>query len=492
MALIDGTVVNLGLDTIAGNLGVSIDEVSWISSIYVLAAVFVMPLTGWIATNFGRKRAFLYAVGCFTVGSLLCAMSVNLPELVATRFIQGVGGGLMMPLAMAALVDAYPSDQLASAFKLYGVSVMIGPAIGPAIGGWVLANASWPWIFMLNVPLGILSLFLVSAILRDQSERGERSKFDVTSLLVMIAGFSALQYVLQEGPREEWFASGKITFAVLAACAALFVFVRMQLAARVPLVDLKPLAIPSYAIGIVLALITGIGFTGTALIVPLYMQDVLRYPADLAGIVMVPSAIGSLLGTEVSGRVSKLVPPMMLALVSLVVCAGSTAWFALLGDRPGFEHVLLPRFLQGVGLGLLYVPLNVLLMAHVPKRLVDAASGLSALVRQIGAGMGFAVLGSLIVRSRIAATSLTASRARHDAFFNDPGMAALRRWFVAHGHSAAEASALSLSALQELVARAATSVAYSETFVIVALLFVFSIPFLLLYELVPRKEVDAA
>jgi DHA2 family multidrug resistance protein len=345
MALIDGTVVNLGLDTIAGNLGVSIDEVSWISSIYVLAAVFVMPLTGWIATNLGRKRAFLYAVGCFTAGSLLCALSVNLPELVVTRFVQGVGGGLMMPLAMAALVDAYPSDQLASAFKLYGVSVMIGPALGPAIGGWVLANASWPWIFILNVPLGILSLFLVSAILRDQSERGERSKFDVTSLLVMIAGFAALQYVLQEGPREEWFASGRITFAVVTACAALFVFVRMQLAARVPLVDLKPLAIPSYAIGIVLALITGIGFTGTALIVPLYMQDVLRYPADLAGIVMVPSAIGSLVGTEFSGRVSKLVAPMMLALVSLAICAGSTAWFAFLGDRPGFEHVLLPRFL---------------------------------------------------------------------------------------------------------------------------------------------------
>jgi len=492
MALIDGTVVNLGLDTIAGNLGVSIDEVSWISSIYVLAAVFVMPLTGWIATNFGRKRAFLYAVGGFTVGSLLCAMSVNLPELVATRFIQGVGGGLMMPLAMAALTDAYPSDELASAYKVYGASVMIGPAIGPAIGGWVLANASWPWIFLLNVPLGILSLFMVSAILRDQSERGERSRFDVTSLVVMIVGFSALQYVLQEGPREEWFASGKITFAAIAACAALFLFVRVQLAARVPLVDLKPLAIPSYAIGIVLALITGIGFTGTALIVPLYAQDVLRYPADLAGIVMVPSALGSVLGTEVSGRISKLIPPMFVALTSLIVCAGSTAWFALLGDRPGFDHILLPRFLQGIGLGLLYVPLNVLLMAHVPKRLIDAASGLSALVRQIGAGMGFAVLGSLIVRSRIAATSLTASRARHDTFFNDPGMAALQRWFVDHGHSAADASALSLAALQELVTRAAASVAYSETFVIVALLFVFSIPFLLLYELVPRKEADAA
>jgi DHA2 family multidrug resistance protein len=492
MALIDGTVVNVGLDTIAGNLGVSIDEVSWISSIYVLAAVFVMPLTGWFATNFGRKRAFMYAVGCFTVGSLLCAMSGNLAELIATRFVQGIGGGLMMPLAMAALVDAYPPDQLASAFKVYGVSVMIGPALGPAIGGWVLANASWPWIFVLNVPLGILSLFLVSAVLRDQTERGERSAFDWTSLFVMIAGFAALQYVLQEGPREEWFASGHIVFASVAAVAALFVFVRMQLAAAVPLVDLKPLTIPSYAIGLVLALVTGIGFIGTGLIVPLYMQDVLRYAPDIAGVIMVPSAVGSLIGTELSGRVSKVCPPMILALASLVICAGSTYWFAFLGNRAGFDHALLPRFLQGIGLGLLYVPLNVLLMANVPKRLVDAASGLSALTRQISAGIAFAVLGSLIVRSRIAATSLTASRARHDAFFNDPGLAALRRWFVEHGHSAAEASALSLSAMRELVARAATSAAYSETFVIVALLFVVSIPFLLLYQLVPRKEGDAA
>jgi MFS transporter, DHA2 family, multidrug resistance protein len=492
MALIDGTVVNVGLDTIAGNLGVSIDEVSWISSIYVLAAIFVMPLTGWFATNFGRKRAFLYAVGCFTVGSLLCAMSQTLAELTAMRFLQGVGGGLMMPLAMAALVDAYPTEQLASAFKVYGVSVMVGPALGPALGGWVLANASWPWIFVLNVPLGIISLFLVSAVLRDQSEPGEKSPFDWTALFIMITGFAALQYVVQEGPRQQWFESGSITLACIVAAATMFVFVRMQLGARVPLVDLKPLAIPSYAIGIVLALITGIGFTATGLIVPLYMQDVLRNAPDLAGIIMVPSAIGSLIGTEVSGRVSKLVPPLILAMLSLAICAGATYWFSFLGDRAGFDHALLPRFLQGVGLGLLYVPLNVLLMAHVPKRLVDAASGLSALTRQIGAGLGFAVMGSLIVRSRIAATSLTAGRARHDAMFNDPGLAALRRWFVEHGHSAADASALSLSAMQELVARAATSAAYSETFVIVALLFVLSIPFLLLYQIVPRKETDPA
>jgi DHA2 family multidrug resistance protein len=487
MALIDGTVVNVGLDTIAGNLGVSIDEVSWISSIYVLAGLFVMPLTGWAATNFGRKRAMLFAITCFTVASLLCALSTTLVELTAMRFLQGVGGGLMLPLAMAALVDAYPTAELPRAFKVYGVAVMVGPAFGPALGGWMLANASWPWIFLINVPLGIVSLFLVGAVLRDQSERSERSAFDWTSLAIMVAGFASLQFVLQEGPRQEWFASPSVALAAAVSAVALFVFVRIQLTAAVPFVDFRPLAIPAYAVAIVLAVVTGIGFTGTALIVPLYMQDVLRYAPDLAGYIMVPAAIGAIIGTELSGRISKAVAPIWVAGVSLLLCAAGTWWFAFLGDRAGFEHAVLPRLLQGLGIGLLYVPLNVLMMAQVPKRLVDAASGLGALARQVGIGFGFAILSSLVVHSRIATQAAAASRMRH-ATANDPGVAALERWFSAHGYSHADASALSGSVLQELLARAATSAAYSETFVIVALLFLLSIPLLVLFRLAPRKE----
>ncbi len=492
MALIDSTVVNVGLDTVAGNLGVSIDEASWIASIYVLAAIFVMPLTGWVATNLGRKRAILYAVTLFTIGSLFCAMSQTLVQLVAMRFVQGIGGGLMFPLAMAALVDAYPAEDLPTAFKVYGASVMVGPALGPALGGWVLANLTWPWIFLLNVPLGIVSLFLVSSILRDQTERGERSAFDWTSLGIMVVGFAALQFVMQEGPRQQWFASSHVVFAMGLAAVALFVFVRIQLTTAVPFVDFKPLAIPTFAIGIILSLLTGVGFTGTSLIVPLYMQDVLRYAPDMAGFIMIPTAIGSIIGTEVSGRISTWVRPVWLSAASLVLCAVGTFWFAYLGDRAGFASAVMPRLVQGLGLGLLYVPLNVLMMAHVPRRLIDAAAGLGALTRQIGAGFGFAILGSLIVQSRIAATSLTASRFHHGTIGNDAGFAAIQRWFVAHGYSNVDASSLSLSVLQELVARAATSLAYSETFVIVASLFVLSLPFLVLFQLAPRKETDPA
>ncbi len=492
MALIDGTIVNVGLDTIAGNLGATIDEASWISSIYVVAGVFVMPLTGWLATNLGRKKAFLASIVLFTLGSVLCATSQSLTELIVTRFVQGIGGGLMLPLAMAALVDAHPAGELASAFRVYGVAVMAGPALGPAIGGWILANASWPWIFIINVPLGIGAFFLVSAVLRDQTERGERSAFDWTSLAVMITGFAAVQFILQEGPRREWFDDPQIMFAAAIACVSLFVFVRTQLKAAVPLVDLKPLAIPSYAIALTLALITGVGFSGSAIIVPLYMQDVLRYAPDFAGYVMVPTAVGSILGTEISGRISKFVPPAIVAAVSLILCAIGTFWFAYLGDRVGFTSAVLPRAIQGLGLGLLYVPLNVLAMSHVPRRLYDAASGLSSLTRQLGAGFGYAILGSFIVRMRIAATTLTASGARHTTSMNDPGMAAMYRWFTAHGYSPDDASTASVTVLQELVTRAATSVAYSETFVIVALLFVISLPFLVLFYLVPKTKADPA
>lgn len=492
MALIDGTIVNVGLDTIAGNLGATIDEASWISSVYVVSGVFVMPLTGWLSANIGRKKALLSAIAIFTVGSLLCAMSQTLDELIVTRFLQGIGGGLMLPLAMAALVDAYPHDELATAFRIYGVAVMAGPAIGPVIGGWLLANASWPVIFIINVPLGIGAFILGSAVLTDQSERGRRSSFDVLSLALMVVGFSALQFVLQEGPRNEWFTDPHIALAAALSVISLVLFVRIQLKAAVPFVDLRPLAVPAYSIGIALSLITGIGFAGSSLIVPLYMQDVLRYSADFAGFIMVPTALGSVVGTELSGRLSKFVPPAAIAAVSLVLCAVGMWWFGSLGDRVSFNSAVWPRALQGIGLGLLYVPLNVLMLAHMPRRLYDAASGLGSLVRQLGTGFGYAILGSLIVRMRIGATSLTASSARHSTSMSDPGMAAINRWFVAHGYSVNDASSATAAVFQELVSRAATAVAYSETFVIVALLFVVSLPFLVLFYLVPKTKAGPA
>jgi DHA2 family multidrug resistance protein len=492
MALIDGTVVNVGLDTIAGNLGVSIDEVSWIASIYAISAVFVMPLTGWFSANIGRKRSFLIALGVFTGGSLLCAFAGNLTELIAMRFVQGAGGGLMIPLALAALIDAYPPARLSTAFKVYGAAAMVAPALGPALGGWVLANFTWPWIFLINVPIGLISLLVVSTVVREQSARGERSPFDWSSLVVLITGLLALQYFIQEGPRNDWFESTNISLALALAVAMLVLFVRMQLTARVPFVDLRPFKVPTFSVGMFLALITGIGFTGTALVSPLFMQQVLQYGPDYAGLIMVPNAIGGYIGTELSGRLSARVPPALLATASLAVAAAGTFWFAFLGDRINFSDTLMPRFVQGVGVGLLFVPLNALIMANLPKKFVDGASGLGGLVRQLGAGLGFAILGTLVVRTQIAAGTTFGARARQGTVLTDPGLAAVYQWFLGHGFNSSDAQAFSASVVGQLVSQAATSAAFSQTFIIIGLLFVLSMPFLLLFYVVRVKEGEPA
>jgi DHA2 family multidrug resistance protein len=491
MALLDGTIVTVGLDTIAGNLGVSVDEASWIASIYPITAVFVMPLTGWFSANVGRKRSLLLAIGIFTAASLLCALSGTLAELVAMRALQGLGGGLMIPLAMAALIDAYPAARLPTAFKVYGAAAMVAPALGPALGGWLLTNFTWPWIFLVNIPLGLFAMWLVSGVVREQSARGERSSFDWTSLSVLIVGLLALQFVIQEGPHDDWFASPEVVAALALAVVMLTIFVRMQLAARIPFVDLRPLAIPTFAVGLILALLTGVGFTGTALVAPLYMQEVLRYSPDYAGLVMVPTAIGGFIGTEFSGRLTAKVPASLLAASSLAVAAAGTFWLASLGDRISFGDALLPRFVQGIGLGLLYVPLNMLMMTQVPKRLLDAASGLGGIVRQIGAGLGFAILGTLIVNTQIAATSTLGARARQGAVLTDPGLGAVYRWFISHGYNDNDAQAFSSSVVGELVNRAAITAAFSETFIIVGLLFVGALPFLVLFHLVRGKELES-
>jgi DHA2 family multidrug resistance protein len=492
MALLDGTVINVGLDTIAGNLGATVNEAVWIGSIYSLAALFVLPLSGWFATNVGRKRTFLIAIAVFTGGSLLCAFCTTLPQLIAMRFLQGLGGGLMVPMAVSALVDAYPPSRLPTAFKVYGTAAMVAPALGPAVGGWTIANFSWPWIFLINVPIGLFAFALASAVMPEQSTRGERSPFDWMSLLVLMGGMFALQYVIQEGPSLDWFSSPAIIGGTAAAVLLVVVFVRTQLTARVPLVDLRPLRIPTYSLGVILALVTGVGFTGTALVCPLYMQDVLKYGADYAGLIMIPSAIGGFIGTELSGRLSSRMPPALLAAAALIISATGTFWFAFLGDRAGFDHTLIPRFVQGIGLGLLYVPLNVLLMSRVPRHLVDAASGISGLTRQLGYALGFAILGTVVVHAQIATTSVFGARARQGTVLTDPGLAHAYRWFLGRGFADADAQAFSSSVVGELVNRAATTAAYSETFIIVGMLFVASLPCLLLLYLARGARTTAA
>ena len=476
MASLDSTITNLGFGTIAGGLNVSIDEVAWISTAYVLAMVTALPLAGWLAANIGRKRAFMIAVAVFTLASLACALSGTLAQLTVARFVQGFAAGAMQPLGSAALMDAFPREDLPKVFKYIGFGGMVGPLAGPILGGILLGNFTWPAIFLINLPIGAATLWLASAFLPEQSERGARSKFDWSSLALLAVGLAAFEYLVQDGPREEWFASGTITAAAVTAVVALSAFAWLQLRTRLPLVDLRPLRVPSYAIGLALAIVSGIGITGTSFIVPLYFQQILGFDAMTAGLGVVPAAVSTIVGIQLAETLNRRLSPIVVALLGLAFFAVGTLWFCFLGNKVSLSEILLPRIVQGLGNGLIFLPLNIIVMMHVPRRWYDAASGLTGLARQLGVSLGYAVLSGILVRAQAAAASDFTSRVRLGTPASSFGLEPIRAYLIAHGYSHADAISFSLPVFAKLVARDAALWGYNQTFFTIGVLFLITMP----------------
>jgi DHA2 family multidrug resistance protein len=313
-------------------------------------------------------------------------------------------------------------------------------------------------------------------VLRDQSEPSPKSSFDWGALATMTTGLVAFQYVVQQGPRDDWFASTHVAIAALVAVVAIGIFVRGQFRAAIPLVDLNPLRTPSFSAGTFLGVVTGVGLTGTAFIIPLYFEQILGFDSTTAGLGMLPAALATFVSIQFASTWGQRISPVILALIGLLCCAGGTFWFCLLGKNIGFSEIIVPRIVQGIGNGLTYVPLNVLIMRGLPRSLYDAASGLSGLARQLGVTLGYAALSGYLVRSQSAAGTDLASRVHLGALGDALGLAPIRDYLVAHGMNAAAAATNATAVFQQLLARDASLWGYDQTFFVIGLLFLASVP----------------
>jgi MFS transporter, DHA2 family, multidrug resistance protein len=477
MAVMDSGITNVGFDVLAGSLGVSVDEITAINTSYMLAMLVAMPLAGWFAANLGRKQSFLVSIAVFTAASVLCAMSSSLTELVLARLLQGFGAGVMQTMSSAALVDAYPKDMHVKAFKYWGLGIMVGPILGPALGGWIFANASWQFAFLINVPLGIAAFALGMLFLPVQSVRGERRPFDWTSLGLMSTGFACLLYVLQEGPHQDWFSAPAISAALASGVALVAAFVVRQLLLTKPLVDLRPLRIPSFSVGITLAVITGVSTTGVAFIVPLYFQQVLGFDSALAGLGMLPTAFGSIAAIQFGGSaIAARVPPALLTIIAIGLVGAGTFWLAMLGKDVGFEQIVWPRLVQGIGSGMFYIPLNVLINARLEKRDLDGATGISGVARQLGMSFGYAGLSALLAQTQLTAMSEFSRHVKTGSLTPELRLAPIRDWLISHGWSASDAATATLPTFGWFVQRAALAVSFEQTFLVLTLFFAISMP----------------
>ena len=466
MAIIDTSIVNVALNDMAGNLGSSVDEIGWVATGYILATVIIMPLNGWLTARFGRRNFYAACVALFTIASFMCGTATSVWQLVFYRVIQGLGGGALQPTAQAILFESYPPDKRAGAMAIFGLGAMVGPAIGPTLGGVIVDNYSWPLIFYINIPIGIVAFLMTLAYIRDPAYlKRDRSPVDVIGLTLLTAGVASVQYVLERGQREDWFSSTTIVMLTVVAVVSLVIFCYREWYDPRPLVDLKVFKSRAFSAGNGIGIITGFGLFGTALIIPLFLQNVLGFTATETGLVLLPGAISTAISMPIASRLVAKVDGRAMIAFGLLIFALSAWWMGAINQDANYWTVFWPRAVQGFALGFLFVPLSTATLGEITRERMANATGIYTLVRQLGGSLGIAILQFMQTRYQdtayvALAAGVTSSNPADSHFLND-----------LHGNAAQ---------LYDMVMLNATVISYDMVLRLCAIIFVLSIPLVLL------------
>jgi DHA2 family multidrug resistance protein len=475
MATIDVSIVNVALPQIRGSIGASIDQMTALGTSFAIAQVIIMPLTAFMGRFLGQKRVYLFCLGLFLVGSMLCGLAHTLPQLIAARALQGFGAGALQPSQMAILRQTFPPKEQGMAMAVFAMVVVIGPAIGPTLGGWIVDNWSWPWIFYINLPVGIIGILAtirfvheppdIRAANRAQAEVMRRN-LDWQGIAYMSVGLAALQYVLQEGNRNDWFDSKLITLATIVAVVGIVAFIVQELRAPAPAVNLRLFRDPTFTSATVIGGIMFANLMANMFLLPVFMQEMLGFTALKSGMALMPRALVMMVATPIVGRIYNHVSPRVLVALGLVcVALGSLDMgrFTLQTSDTGIIFTLL---LQGVGFSLLFVPLTTVALSHVARTQLTDASGLNSLVRQFGGSAGLAIYGTLLEQY---STRARAALAVHvDPYRPEVAqrLESMTRGMIAAGMDAATARAAALKALAGTVARQGAMIAFEKTFML--------------------------
>jgi DHA2 family multidrug resistance protein len=466
MAIIDSTIVNVALATMAGNLGATTDEIAWVVTGYLLAAVVIMPLNGWLTAALGRQKYYATSIALFTVASFLCGAARSLWMLVVFRVVQGIGGGALQPTAQSILFESYPPNKRGQAMAIFGLGAMVGPAIGPVLGGYIVDNWSWPLIFYINIPIGLVAFAMTFLFIRDPHYiEKPKGRVDWSGLSLMTIGVASLQYVLSMGQRDDWFSDSAIAILSVIAVLGLAGFIAREVRIRSPIVDLSVFRSRSFSAGNIIGIVSGFGLFGLNLVLPLFLQEVLGFSAYQAGIALLPGAVATAISMPIAGRlVNKLDARVMVAFGSAMF--GAAAW-AMGGfdQNVGYWQFFWPRAWQGFALGFLFVPLSTATLAGLMPREIPNASGIYTLLRQLGGSVGIALLTTLLARHEAMAQTVLASGI-------NMASPAVRSYLQAHPHG--------LLQLYGYVLQNSTVISYDYLFRLSGILFFIAIPSVLL------------
>lgn len=480
MEIIDTSIVNVALTEMQASLGATLSEIGWVVTSYGIANVIILPLSAWLGTRFGKKRYFLFSLAGFTLASILCGMASSLTMLVLARVLQGLTGGGLLAKAQAILFETFPREEQALAQGVFGAIAIAGPAIGPTLGGWIVTNVDWRWIFFINVPIGALGVFMSMAALPADEPSKKRLPIDWIAIAMLAIGIGSFQTFLEEGNSEDWFESTFITFLAVGAVVGITAFVWRTLRSEHPVVDLRVLRYRSLAAGSVLSIVIGIALYGGIFAVPIFAQTILGYTSQQTGMLMLPSALASAVAMVVASRLlSRLDPRVALAMGGLILTS-AIVMLAHLSPSTSSSDLQVPLIIRSFGTVFMFLPLSLAAIGPIPKKDVAAASGFYNLTRQLGGSIGVALLTTLLDKRADYHTAAIGEHLVSTSPSTQSRVEALTGAMVQKGADVVTAHGRALTILSGAVKRQAAILAFSDTFWATAALVLCSLPLVLL------------
>ncbi len=481
MEVLDTTVVNVSLPHIAGSLSASTDEATWTLTSYLVANAIILPMTGWLAGRFGRKRLLMMAVTGFTVASFFCGLAPSLPFLIIFRVIQGACGGGLQPLSQAILLESFPPEKRGQAMAFWALGIVVAPMLGPVAGGWLTDNYSWRWVFYINVPIGVIAILLTQAFVFDPPYlRREKTGIDYWGIGLLTVGMGSLQIMLDKGQEEDWFGSHFIITLLVLAIIGMGGLIIRELKAKHPVIDLTVFKYRSYAVGTFLMTIVGFVLYGSTVLLPLLMQELLGYTATHAGVTNLPRGLASFLFMPIVGILTGKVDARKLLAVGLTATAIAMFLVSTFSLDVGFWNFWWPLMIQGAGLGLIFVPLTTVTNDPIPRERMGNATSLFNLMRNIGASMGISAVTTLQFRQMQAHTNILGAHVNGSNPAAQQTFRGLEQVFMSRGADAVTAAHQAEGAVWGMVLRQASMLSYNDVFRFLGGMFLVLLPLLFL------------
>ena len=482
LELIDTSIVNVAIPHMMGNLGATLDEISWISTGYIIANVIVIPMSSWLSGYFGRKRYLTWSILLFVAASFFCGAATTLGGLIFWRVVQGLGGGALLSTAQSTLFEAFPPKEVGIGQAMFGVGVMVGPTIGPTLGGYIVDNLNWPWIFYINIPLGLFAAYMVFRYVKDSVHQEKASTIDGTGILLLALCVGSLQWMLERGERFDWFDSRFVTVLGITALVSFVLLIWRELTIDEPIIDLRVLTNRQLAAGVTMGAFLGFALYGSVFVLPVFLQGLHGMTANQTGMIILPGALASAFTMAFVGRNSARLDARFTVPIGAGLFFLSMWMLSRLTFDSGAHDLFWPLVARGVGLGLIFVPLTGATMAELKPNQLAQGTGMFNLTRQLGGSLGIAISATLLSRFTAQSRALLAEH----VVIGDPTTLArvdgITRALIAKGMNALMAKQQALMIIDRQLQGQASVLAFSKLYLLSGIALLVSLPLLLLFR----------